>query len=78
MQRHLLRTVQPRRHAGPDVRWAERHGQLDIYANYSVLPLLRCLAGFTVGIVAHGVAGFALGVTMPAARTGLRTLDSPE
>ena len=36
---------------------AERHGQLDIYANYSVLPLLRCLAGFTVGIVAHGVAG---------------------
>lgn len=36
---------------------AERHGQLDIYANYSVLPLLRCLAGFTIGIVAHGVAG---------------------
>lgn len=36
---------------------AERHGQLDIYANYSVLPLLRCLAGFTVGLLAYGVAG---------------------
>ena len=36
---------------------AERHGQLDIYANYSVLPLLRCLAGFTVGLLAYGAAG---------------------
>lgn len=36
---------------------AERHGQLDIYANYSLLPLLRCLAGFTVGLLAYGVAG---------------------
>ena len=29
----------------------ERRGALDIYYNYSVLPVLRCLAGFTLGLV---------------------------
>jgi peptidoglycan/LPS O-acetylase OafA/YrhL len=29
-----------------------RRGQLDIYYNYSVLPVLRCLAGFMLGMAA--------------------------
>ncbi len=34
-----------------------RRGQLDIYYNYSVLPVLRCLAGFVLGMVAWRVQG---------------------
>ena len=29
-----------------------RRGPLDIYYNYSLLPVLRCLAGFTLGLLA--------------------------
>jgi peptidoglycan/LPS O-acetylase OafA/YrhL len=29
-----------------------RRGQLDIYYNYSILPVLRCLAGFMLGMMA--------------------------
>ena len=36
---------------------AARRGQLDIYYNYSVLPLLRCGAGFTLGLVAWRLGG---------------------
>ena len=32
-----------------------RRGPLDLYDNYSVLPLARCLAGFTLGLVARRV-----------------------
>jgi peptidoglycan/LPS O-acetylase OafA/YrhL len=38
-------------HFAPIVGLARR-GQLDIYYNYSVLPVLRCLAGFMLGMVA--------------------------
>ena len=32
-----------------------RRGQLDLYFNYSVLPVLRCLAGFLLGMLAWRV-----------------------
>ncbi len=34
-----------------------RRGLLDIHANYSVLPALRCLAGFLLGMMAWRAAG---------------------
>jgi peptidoglycan/LPS O-acetylase OafA/YrhL len=54
-----------------------RRGPLDLYDNYSLLPFARCLAGFTLGLVArramHSAAlvrrlahpGWALGAAVP-------------
>ena len=38
------------------VRAAERIGLLDIANNWSLLPLLRCLGGFVIGVAAHRIA----------------------
>ena len=36
-----------------------RRGPLDVYFNYSFLPVLRCLAGFTTGMLAWRATGWA-------------------
>ncbi len=47
----------------PD-RGAGRRGALDIYNNWSVLPALRCIGGFTLGMVAFRATGISALVAM--------------
>ncbi len=42
--------------AGPAIG-PVRRGELDIYFNYSLLPVLRCLSGFTLGMLAWRIEG---------------------
>jgi peptidoglycan/LPS O-acetylase OafA/YrhL len=56
---------------------AGRRGPLDLYDNYSLLPVARCLAGFTLGLVARRamhLRGLALRLAHPGWAAGAAAL----